>query len=67
MGDCVHCPITKHGFDSKSLEMFDHFRDMKKRAIVCHCDTCEFALRLLRAVDNKDPILSVKGVIMAKW
>ena len=64
--NCVHCSISQHEFESKSLEMFDHFRIMKKSAIQCHCNTCEFALRLLRAVDNKDPILSVKSVIMVK-
>lgn len=65
--DCVHGVRNVHlKHESKSLEMFEHWRYMKAEAIQCHCDICEYTIRLMRAVDNKDPYLSVKAILMSR-
>lgn len=55
---------TKH--DSKSLEMFNHYRDMRADGIACHCNICEYSIRLIRAFENGDPYLSPKNILMPR-
>ena len=65
--DCVHGVRSVHlKHESKSIEMFEHWRYIKSNAISCHCDICEFAIRLMRAVDNGDPYLSVKAILLPR-
>ena len=65
--DCIHGIRSVHvKHESKSLEMFDHYRYMKAEAIVCHCDICEFVIRLLRAYENGDPYISKKMITQAR-
>jgi hypothetical protein len=65
--DCVHGVRSVHvKHESKSIEMFEHWRYMKSEGIQCHCDICEYSIRLMRAVDNKDPYLSVKTISLSR-
>lgn len=65
--DCIHGVRSVHvKHESKSLSMFNHYRDMKAEGIACHCDVCEFVIRLLRAYENGDPYLSKKQILRAR-
>ena len=65
--DCVHGVRSVHvKHESESLEMFNHWRYMKSEGIQCHCNICEYTIRLLRAYENGDPYISVKAILMPR-
>ena len=65
--DCIHGTRNVHvKHDTKSLDMFNHYRYMKAEGIACHCNLCEFVIRLLRAYENGDPYISKKMILMAR-
>jgi len=65
--DCVHGTRNVHmKHSTRSMQMFEHYRDMKAEGMVCHCDVCEFVIRLLRAYENGDPFISKRMIIMAR-
>ena len=47
--NCERCKLTPH--ETKADEMVSHYLLMFKQGIQCHCNTCEFAIRL---INNKD-------------
>lgn len=65
--DCVHGQRNVHIVHStESLSMFNHVRDMRAEGIACHCNLCEFTIRLMRAVKNNDEYLAPNNITMAR-
>lgn len=49
MKNCERCALTPH--ETKADEMVSHYLLMFKSGIQCHCDWCEFAIRLINNDD----------------
>lgn len=49
MNDCTHCDLTPH--PTKADEYLSHFLFHLKQRNECHCDICEFAVRLVRSAE----------------
>ena len=65
--DCIHGARNVHlKHTSESLMIFNHVRDMRAEGIACHCNHCEFTIRLMRAVKNNDPYLAPNMISMAR-